>query len=86
MCRTTAPAEWSCAVPVASTLRVMLNVLLDAAVISTISSIDVSGSMTTVNVAPSINSPEPTVASNVVADATVIDVAPDVMAEVNVVC
>jgi hypothetical protein len=73
-------------VPVASTLRVIVNVLLDAAVISTISSIAVSGSMTTVNVAPFINSPEPTVASNVDADATAIDVAPDVIADVSVVC
>lgn len=57
MCRTTAPAEWSCAVPTASTLRVIVNVLLDAAVISTISSMAVSGSITTVNVAPLTNSP-----------------------------
>ena len=86
MCRTIAPAEWSCAVPVASTLRVIVNVLLEAEVISTISSRAVSGSMTTVNVAPFINSPEPTVARRVDADATVIDVPPEVTAEVNVVC
>jgi hypothetical protein len=73
-------------VPVASMLRVIVNVLLDAAVISTISSMAVSGSITTVNVAPLTNSPEPTVASNVVADDTDIDVAPDVIADVNVVC
>jgi hypothetical protein len=67
-------------------LRVIVNVLLDAAVISTISSMAVSGSITTVNVAPLTNSPEPTVASNVVADDTDIDVAPDVIADVSVVC
>ena len=67
-------------------LLVILNVLLDAAVISTISSMAVSGSITTVNVAPLTNSPEPTVASNVVADDTDIDVAPDVIADVSVVC
>lgn len=42
--------------------------------------------MTTVNVAPLENSPEPTVASNVVADDTAIVVAPDVIADVSVVC
>jgi ABC-type Na+ efflux pump permease subunit len=73
-------------VPVASTLRVIVNVLLDAAVISTISSMAVSGSITTVNVAPLTNSPEPTVASNVLADDTAIEVAPDVIADVSVVC
>jgi hypothetical protein len=42
--------------------------------------------MTTVNVAPLTNSPEPTVARSVDADATVIDVPPEVTAEVSVVC
>jgi hypothetical protein len=73
-------------VPIASTLRVIVNVLLDAAVISTISSIDVSGSITTVNVAPFVNSDWLTVASKLLADATVIDVPPEVTAEVSVVC
>jgi hypothetical protein len=73
-------------VPIESTLRVIVNVLLDAAVISTISSRAVSGSMTAVNVAPLINSPAPTVARRMLADATVIDVPPEVTAEVNVVC
>jgi hypothetical protein len=67
-------------------LRVIVNVLLDAAVISTISSMAVSGSITTVNVAPLINLPEFTVASKIVADDTAIDVAPDVIADVSVVC
>jgi hypothetical protein len=54
---------------------------------STISSRAVSGSSTTVKVALSVEIDAAEIsASRLVADATVIDVAPDVIAEVNVVC
>lgn len=86
MCRTTAPAEWSVAVPTASMLRVIVSVLLDAPVTSTISSSAVSGSSTTVNVAPPVIDAADTVANNIEAFATLIDVPPDVTAEVSVVC
>lgn len=86
MCRTTAPAEWSVAVPTASMLRVIVSVLLDAPVTSTISSSAVSGSSTIVNVAVGeIDAPD-TVAKSVDAFATLIVVPPDVTAEVSVVC
>jgi hypothetical protein len=64
----------------------MLNVLLEAEVISTISSSAVSGSSTTVNVTPPVMSDPAIVPKRFVADATVIDVAPDVTAAVSVVC
>ena len=67
-------------------LRVMLNVLLEADVISTISSSAVSGSSTTVNVAPPVMSAAAIVPRSVVADATVIVVSPEVTAAVRVVC
>ena len=86
MCRTTAPAEWSVAVPTASTLRVIVSVLLDAPVTSTISSSAVSGSMTTVNVVPPVMSPADTVAKSVDAFDTLIVVPPEVTALVRVVC
>jgi hypothetical protein len=70
----------------ASTLRVIVNVLLDAPVTSTISSRAVSGSITTVNVELVVSEAPDTVANNVVAFATLIVVPPDVTAEVRVVC
>lgn len=86
MWRTTAPAEWSVAVPTASALRLIVNVLLDAPVTSTISSSAVSGSMTTVKVELVLSEEPDTVANNVEAFDTLIVVPPDVTAEVSVVC
>lgn len=86
MWRTTAPAEWSVAVPTASALRLIVNVLLDAPVTSTISSSAVSGSRTTVNVELVLSEEPDTVANNVAAFDTLIVVPPDVTAEVSVVC
>jgi hypothetical protein len=70
----------------ASTLRVIVNVLLDAPVTSTISSSAVSGSRTTVKVELVLSEEPDTVANNVEAFDTLIVVPPDVTAEVRVVC
>jgi hypothetical protein len=61
----------------------MVKVLVDTAVAFTISSSAVSGSITMVNVRPAgiVNPP-----SSPVPDTTVIEVAPDVIAPVSVVC
>jgi hypothetical protein len=67
-------------------LRVIVSVLLDAPVTSTISSRAVSGSRTTVNVAPPVISAADTVANNIDAFATLIVRPPEVTAEVSVVC
>ena len=72
--------------PTASTLRVIVSVLLDAPVTSTISSSAVSGSSTTVNVAPPVIDAADTVANRLDAFDTLIVVPPDVTAEVRVVC
>ena len=72
--------------PVASTLRVIVRVLLDAPVTSTISSRAVSGSSTIVNVALALIDAADTVANKIDALATLIVVPPDVTAEVSVVC
>jgi hypothetical protein len=85
MCRTTAPAEWSCA-DEPSTWRVIVHVLLDTLVISKISSSAVSGSITTVKVIPPVIDEGAIPPSKVDALATTIDVAPDVIALVMVVC
>jgi hypothetical protein len=60
--------------------------LLDAPVTSTISSSAVSGSSTTVNVAPPVIDVADTVANKIDAFDTLIVVPPDVTAEVRVVC
>ena len=86
MWRTTAPAEWSVAVPTASTLRVIVRVLLDAPVTSTISSRAVSGSSTMVKVAFALIDAADTVANKIDAFDTLIVAPPDVTAEVRVVC
>jgi hypothetical protein len=62
---------------------VIVKVLVDTAVASTISSRAVSTSMTRVKVLPAGIVTPP---SRAVPDTTVIDVAPDVIAPVNVVC
>jgi hypothetical protein len=67
-------------------LRVIVSVLLDAPVTSTISSRAVSGSRTIVNVAPPVISAAGTVANNIDAFATLIVRPPEVTAEVSVVC
>ena len=72
--------------PTASTLRVIVSVLLDAPVTSTISSSAVSGSSTIVNVAPPVIDAADTVANRLDAFDTLIVVPPDVTAEVRVVC
>lgn len=81
--RTVAPAEWAEPVPSFSTPRVIVSVLPATAVISTISSRAVSGSITTVNV-----SPEDTVIPprSCVADTTVADVPDEVSEPESVVC
>jgi hypothetical protein len=61
----------------------MVKVLVDTAVASTISSIAVSTSITKVKVVPAVMLTPP---SNCVPETTVIDVAPDVIAPVNVLC
>jgi hypothetical protein len=63
--------------------RVMVNVLVLTAVMSTISSRAVSGSITTVKVSPAEIVIPP---SNAEPDTTVADVPDDVSAAVNVVC
>jgi hypothetical protein len=63
--------------------RVIVKVLVDTAVASTISSRAVSGSITNVNVLPAGIVTPP---SKAVPDTTVIDVVPAVIAEVRVVC
>jgi hypothetical protein len=63
--------------------RVIVKVLVDTAVASTISSRAVSGSMTKVKVRPAGIVTPP---SKPVPDTTVIEVAPEVIAAVNVVC
>jgi hypothetical protein len=62
---------------------VIVKVLVDTAVASTISSSAVSTSITNVKVRPEGIVTPP---SNAEPDTTVIDVAPDVMAPVSVVC
>jgi hypothetical protein len=74
------------AVPIASTLRVIVSVLLDAPVTSTISSSAVSGSRTAVNVTPPVMSAAETVPKRIDALATLIVVPPEVTADVSVVC
>ena len=64
----------------------MLNVLLEADVISTISSSAVSGSSTTVNVTPPVMSEPDTLPSKDAALDTLIVVPPEVTADVSVVC
>jgi hypothetical protein len=63
--------------------RVIVNVLVDTAVASTISSSAVSTSITNVKVLPAGIVTPP---SSAVPDTTVIDVAPEVIAPVSVVC
>jgi len=67
-------------------LRVITRLLLLAEVTSTISSSDVSGSITTVNVTPPVSEEAGMPPSKVDADATLIEVAPEVNALVIVVC
>jgi hypothetical protein len=67
-------------------LRVIVNVLLDTPVTSTISSSAVSGSSTTVNVTPPVISAPDTLPSKDDALAMLIVVPPEVTAEVSVVC
>jgi len=62
---------------------VIVKVLVDTAVASTISSIAVSTSITRIKVVPAEIVTPP---SSAVPDTTVIDVAPDVIAPVSVVC
>ena len=63
--------------------RVIVKVLVEFAVASTISSIAVSGSSTSVKVVPAVIVTPP---KSAVPETTVIDVAPDVTAPVRVVC
>lgn len=82
MWRTIAPAEWACA-DEPSMARVIVKVLVDTAVASTISSIAVSGSITIVKVVPpGIVTPPRSAAP----ETTTIEEAPAVTAPVSVVC
>jgi hypothetical protein len=82
ICLTTAPAEWACADEPSMAL-VIVKVLVDTAVASTISSRAVSGSMTKVKVLPpGIVTPP----SRPVPDTTVIVVSPEEIEPVSVDC
>jgi len=82
MCRTIAPAEWACP-DEPSIPRVIVSVLVETAVTSTISSRAVSGSITTVKVSPAEIVTPP---SSAVPDTTVADVPDEVRPAVSVVC